>query len=479
MSNLFSRGFGKKPSYFKQSEGSSMLASCIPEDTTPVPVVPDKITLDAQQELIVNSTEKNIVVVAGAGSGKTRVLTERIRHLIEDLNVPPCNIVSITFTNAAAEEMKIRLSDISTIGDAFIGTIHSFANRIMKESGENYTLFTDELDTQLHRELINKYCEHLTIERYLAYKDLKSEVEMGKADEKVLMDFFTPSENSDFSMLHYSCRQVYEDLERGTHLTFGESIKTLCKKRNIITFDELLVKAKDYFEKIQAKIEYVFVDEFQDVGTLEYTFIKSLNADNYFFVGDDFQSIYGFKGGNVRIFKSLVSDIDYHTYYLTNNYRNGTSIINLASYVIGQVENKIEKTITPISSESGNVVIQNKRNIIGVLYSLQNKKDYRDWFILVRTNKELFEMADRCQQLNIPYTSFKREGMSYTELNKRLALNCVKILTVHTSKGLEADNVILYGNFPLNVPYYRKNDDERKVMYVGITRARKNLIILN
>lgn len=479
MSNLFSRGFDKKPSYFKQSEGSSMLASCIPEDTTPVPVVPDKITLDAQQELIVNSTEKNIVVVAGAGSGKTRVLTERIRHLIEDLNVPPCNIVSITFTNAAAEEMKIRLSDISTIGDAFIGTIHSFANRIMKESGENYTLFTDELDTQLHRELINKYCEHLTIDRYLAYKDLKSEVEMGKADEKVLMDFFTPSENSDFSMLHYSCRQVYEDLERGTHLTFGESIKTLCKKRNIITFDELLVKAKDYFEKIQAKIEYVFVDEFQDVGTLEYTFIKSLNADNYFFVGDDFQSIYGFKGGNVRIFKSLVSDIDYHAYYLTNNYRNGTSILNLASYVIGQVDNKIEKTITPISSESGNVVIQTKRNISGVLYSLKNKKDYRDWFILVRTNKELFEMADRCQQLNIPYTSFKREGMSYTELNKRLALNCVKILTVHTSKGLEADNVILYGNFPLNVPYYRKNDDERKVMYVGITRARKNLIILN
>ena len=479
MSNLFSRGFDKKPSYFKQSEGSSMLASCIPEDTTPVPVVPDKITLDEQQELIVNSTEKNIVVVAGAGSGKTRVLTERIRHLIEDLNVPPCNIVSITFTNAAAEEMKIRLSDISTIGDAFIGTIHSFANRIMKESGENYTLFTDELDTQLHRELINKYCEHLTIEKYLAYKDLKSEVEMGKADEKVLMDFFTPSENSDFSMLHYSCRQVYEDLERGTHLTFGESIKTLCKKRNIITFDELLVKAKDYFEKIQAKIEYVFVDEFQDVGTLEYNFIKSLNADNYFFVGDDFQSIYGFKGGNVRIFKSLVSDIDYHAYYLTNNYRNGTSILNLASYVIGQVDNKIEKTITPISSESGNVVIQTKRNISVVLYSLKNKKDYRDWFILVRTNKELFEMADRCQQLNIPYTSFKREGMSYTELNKRLALNCVKILTVHTSKGLEADNVILYGNFPLNVPYYRKNDDERKVMYVGITRARKNLIILN
>lgn len=475
MSNLFSRGYNKRPSYFKSLKADPI--SC--EGMTNEVEVPKPITLDSQQEAIVNSTEKNIVVVAGAGSGKTRVLTERIRHLIKDLGISAHSIVAITFTNAAAEEMKLRLSDISTVGEAFIGTIHSFANHIMKESDERYQLLTDELDMQLHKILIERYCENLTYERYLEYKDLESEVTRGKANENTLNNFFTPSEWSDFNTLHFSCEIVEEDVKTGGHLTYGESIKTLCKRRGIITFDELLVKAKDYFEKIQAKIEYVFVDEFQDVGTLEYNFIKSLNADNYFFVGDDFQSIYGFKGGNVRIFKSLVSDIDYHTYYLTNNYRNGTSILNLASYVIGQVEDKIEKTITPISSEIGNVVIQNKRNVIGVLYSLQNKKDYRDWFILVRTNKELFEMADRCQQLNIPYTSFKREGMSYTELNERLALNCVKILTVHTSKGLEADNVIMYGNFPLNVPYYRKNDDERKVMYVGITRARKNLIILN
>ena len=477
MSVLFSRGFDKKPNKglfmsFEQSDTEY-------KGEVTVSDPPVKINLDTQQESIVNSTDNNIVVVAGAGSGKTRVLTERIRHLVKDLKVVPHNIVAITFTNMAAEEMKLRLSDIDTIGDAFIGTIHSFANRIMKESGEKYTLFNDELDIQLHRELINKYCDNLTIERYLEYKDLKSEVEMGKANDNALISFFTPSEQSDFNMLHYPCEVVNKDIENNTHLTFGESIKTLCKKRGIITFDELLVKAKDYFEKINAKVEYVFVDEFQDVGTLEYNFIKSLNSDNYFFVGDDYQSIYGFKGGNVRIFKSLVNDSNFHTYYLTNNYRNGTEILKLAEYVISQVDNRIVKEITPIVSESGEYSIQNRGSVNDVLFTLKNEKSYREWFILVRTNKELYDIALKCQKIGIPYTTFKREGMSLSQLNKEMRSNRVKLLTVHTSKGLEVDNVIMYGNFPVSVPYYRKNDEERKVMYVRITRARKRLIVLN
>lgn len=474
--SLFSRGFCKKPNtgLFKKfsSDTEDELEQVVSID-------PVKITLDSQQECIVNSTEKNIVVVAGAGSGKTRVLTERIRHLLIDLCVSPQNIVAITFTNTAAEEMKQRLSDISTIGDTFIGTIHSFANRIMKESGEKYTLFNDELDIQLHKELINRYCNNLTIERYLEYKDLKSEVEIGKADENSLKGFFTPSEESEFKMLHYSCDVVFKDIEDNTHLTFGESIKTLCKKRSIITFDELLVKAKAYFEKINAKVEYVFVDEFQDVGTLEYNFIKSLNSDNYFFVGDDYQSIYSFKGGNVHIFKSLVKDSNFHTYYLTNNYRNGTEILKLAEYVISQVDDRIVKDINPIVSEKGEYSIQSRGSVNDILFTLRNEKSFREWFILVRTNKELYDIADRCNKIGIPYTTFKREGMSLAKLNKEMQSNRVKLLTVHTSKGLEVDNVIMYGNFPVSVPTYRRNDEERKVMYVGITRARKKLIVLN
>lgn len=474
--SLFSRGYNGK--------SAMKFSSNLPEeksDDNSVEVIPaPKIKLDPQQEEIVYSTDKNMIIVAGAGSGKTRVLTERIRYLVETLHVPTHNIVSITFTNMAAEEMKLRLKDVEGIGDAFIGTIHSFANHLMKESGEKYTLFNDDLDNQLHKELIEKYCTHLTMDRYLEYKDTQSLVETGKLSQKELDNFFIPSERSDFNTLHASKETVEADRKSNNPITFGESIETLCKKRGIITFDELLVKAKRYFEKLGATIEYVFVDEFQDVGTLEYNFIRALNAQNYFFVGDDYQSIYGFKGGNVNIFLNLVNGKDFSTHFLTNNYRNGTDILKLADTVIKQVNKRISKDITPMINETGEVSVMTKGHLHSLMQSLQQTENsFKDWFFLTRTNKELYDIVNLCIDLGIPYTTFKREGMSLADINKQKSSRKLKILTVHTAKGLEIDNVILYGNFPVVTPPYRKNDDERKVMYVGVTRAKKRVIILN
>lgn len=480
LNNIFSRGFKNKSNKGVYTPPCN-IDDYEEEEVSELGVLPaPKITLDSQQEAVVYSTEKNIIVVAGAGSGKTRVLTERIRYLVETLHVPAHNIVSITFTNMAADEMKLRLSDVEGIGDAFIGTIHSFANHIMKESGEKYTLFNDDLDNQLHKELIEKYCSHLTIDRYLEYKDLKALFDTGRVPQSEVDNFFLPSERSEFNTLHAPAEVVKNDLKEEVHVTFGESIETLCKKRGIITFDELLIKAKHYFEKLGASIDYVFVDEFQDVGTLEYNFIRSLSANNYFFVGDDYQSIYGFKGGNVKIFLSLVNSEDFTTYFLTNNYRNGTQILKLATNIINQVDEKVEKNIVPISTFEGEIEVLTRNQLNNVLSRLlYTEKDFKDWFFLTRTNKELYDVTDMCINLGIPYTTFKREGMTLADLNKKKASKKLKILTVHTAKGLEIDNVILYGNFPLFLPYYRKNDDERKVMYVGITRAIKRLIILN
>lgn len=472
--SLFSRGYRARDRHFEEPVHDTV------DEEVCLPVQP-QITLDSQQEVIVNSTENNIIVVAGAGSGKTRVLTERIRHLIEDVHVPPHNIVAITFTNMASEEMKLRLKDVDGIGDCFIGTIHSFANRIMKESGEKYTLFNDELDNKLHKELIEKYCEHLTNDKYLEYKDIRSLVDAGKIHQSVLDSFFLPSERAEFNTLHASKEAVEADKDSEIHLTFGESIETLCEKRGIITFDELLVKAKTYFENLGATIEYVFVDEFQDVGSLEYNFIRALNAQNYFFVGDDYQSIYGFKGGNVNLFLALVQGEDFTTYYLTNNYRNSKDIIMLAEKVISQVDNKITKETIPMSNKSGSFKILHKNNLRSVMTQLQDSEmnDFKDWFFLTRTNKEIYDVINVCNDLGIPYTTFKREGMSLADVNKQMASRKLKILTVHTAKGLEIDNVILYGNFPVIQPLYIRNEDERKVMYVGITRAKNQIIILN
>lgn len=130
-----------------------------------------EVVLDEQQNEAVHTRSNLALVVAGAGSGKTRVLTERVKFLISE-GVQPSNIVAITFTNMAAEEMKERLASVEGIGDVFIGTIHSFANRVMKLQGNtNYRIYNDDIENDFHRELISKYCKSLTFERYLEYKD--------------------------------------------------------------------------------------------------------------------------------------------------------------------------------------------------------------------------------------------------------------------------------------------------------------------
>ena len=145
--------------------------------------LPDKnveITLDSQQEEAVHTRSSMALVVAGAGSGKTRVLTERVKFLLSD-GVSPHSIIAITFTNMAAEEMKERLSDVEGIGDVFIGTIHSFANKVMKlHSDKNYRIYNDDIDNDFHREHISKYCKSLTFDRYLEYKDIHNLVDERK-----------------------------------------------------------------------------------------------------------------------------------------------------------------------------------------------------------------------------------------------------------------------------------------------------------
>lgn len=719
------------------------------------------ITLDQQQDLAVHARDNNVLVVAGAGSGKTRVLTERIKFLLEE-GVPPCNIVAITFTNMAAEEMKERLYDVEGIGDAFIGTIHSFANRVMKLSGENYRIYDDGIDNDFHRELITKYCKSLTFDRYLEYKDMKTQEMMGKITEKELNDFLIPSEQGELRLIERTQADIDYEISVAGSTQFPESIDTLCKVRNVITFEELLKRAEAYFRSINAEIEHVLVDEFQDVGSLEFNFIDSLQADNYFLVGDDWQcqprgtkvtmsdgtkkniedlcigdtvlsyrpstgqfyrrssrgrgkivesiqkhtadslitiktelgnessytknhrcfarihyegnenksvvyimknskgyyrvgstklftendrnfgvrgrmnteggteawildvfdtpneawlceqicaykfgipqmtwtfnntrfteeeadhlyhhlgdltdnvsaclsmygrdidypifvkdtnkhfskrhltevhacnliplvmdvavpfqrpdghyenfyeqivskvvidndievyglkiedtetyvadgilthnSIYSFKGGNVKIFMKLIEDGLFHVYYLTNNYRNSRSVLEIADTIISQVYSKIDKTIVPISEEEGSVQLLSKRTMPVVLDSIKKDGNFRDYFILVRTNKDLFKMQEICEENEVPFTTFKREGMSLADLKRHMDSNRVKILTVHVSKGLEVKNVLLYGNFPVKCPNYMKDEEERKVMYVAVTRAKENLVIMN
>ena len=229
--------------------------------------------LDKAQQEIVDSKEHKIIVGAGAGSGKTRVLIERVKKLLLD-GVEPSNMVVITFTNMAAEELKERLIDVPGIGDCFVGTIHSFANKIFKNSNEVYKLYTEEIQDQFMTVLTNLYAKYITMDKYFIWKDTKKKIDLGILDESELQAVLLPSEIYEINVFMGEIKNE----------EYPDTIPSLCKKHNVITFDELLKRTTEYFKSINGKVEYIFVDEFQDIGPLEKKFFVSLNADNYFYV---------------------------------------------------------------------------------------------------------------------------------------------------------------------------------------------------
>lgn len=408
--------------------------------------------LDEKQLEVVNSNEPRIIVEAGGGSGKTRCLIERIKRLLND-GIEPQNIVAITFTNMAAEEMRERLIDVQGIGDCFIGTIHSFANKIFKNSDETYKLYTGDIQDQFMSVLISLYAKNLTTDRYLFFKDLKHKVDLGLIQEDEIKASMLPSEM-------YEIGVFMDGIE---DINYPETIATLCKKHNVITFDELLKKTTEYFKEINGKIEYLFVDEYQDIGPLEKQFFIALNADNYFYIGDEKQAIYAFKGGNVDYFINLIKSNKWKTYYLNNNYRCGEKIIDIANEVICQANDIINVQSICKSGKTGEVIIDSKYKI--EMY-LKNIEDYKDWFVLVRTNKDLMKLEKQMYDLDIPFVSFRKGEMTLDEMRKCMAEDKIKLLTIHTSKGLESPNVLLWGNFPIKQKPYLRNNDELKVLYV-------------
>lgn len=423
--------------------------------------------LDKKQKEIVESDSKDILVIAGAGSGKTRVLVERVRHLIEVKKVEPQELICVTFTNAAADEMRERLQDVQGISDAFIGTIHSFANRIYKESGETYQLLTTEVEMRLMKEILsdNEFI-HLTYDKFLEYLDTISEIEKGNEDPALEdpFNYFTPSELSNW-------------------MEAQKRMGTLRKERGIITFDELLDRTREYFATLDTDVQHVMLDEAQDVGLREYQFVSGLDSKNTFIVGDDWQNIYSWKGADVSIFKNIAEDPSVTVYKMENNYRSAESVVAFSRSIIKQVPDRIEKKVNVVSDLKGSVKVDSKYKVDEYLKEIAKKPDeFNDWFVLCRTNTDVYTIANKLREMHVPVDTFKRSNLTKEEMELRMALPTVKVITVHTAKGLENKNVLVYGNFPLKLASWQKsksNFEERRVFYVAASRAEENLIVLN
>ena len=338
--------------------------------------------LNNEQLEIVKATEPYVVVNASAAAGKTQTLTERVRYL-STLDIPKEEIVVITFTNAAAEEMRSRIGEQGK--DVFINTIHSYAFNLLMKHG----------------------------------------IDAGKAaDEERFDDFFYMIDNN-----------------------------------------------RDCIEEV----EYLLLDEAQDSNLLQYQFILDMiKPKHLFIVGDYRQSIYEWNGGRPDILMDLTRHHDFTTYSLNENYRNGPTILRFAKRLINSSMSDdyslMDDSICMNEFEVDSVAEVNFR-AADIINKINNSKDYGNWFILTRSNAQIDFMMDLLNKAEIPCDTFKTSQISSDEFRVKMNSNTVKILTVHASKGLEADNVVVIG-----VPKWSKKAEERRIAYVAATRAKKQLI---
>jgi len=364
---------------------------------------------DRQKEAVLAS-DGPLLILAGAGSGKTSVLTTKVAYLIEEKGVDPRNIVAITFTNKAAKEMKERIIKlVGTKGyDIQISTFHSFGLRIIKENYErlgyekNFTI----IDSDDSLTVIKKLLKDMNIDATRCNpKFVKNQISSAK-NEMVTPEKYQSLVNDEISDITYKVYKKYQE--------------TLLRN-NSLDFDDLLIKPIELFSKhpdvcgqYQELFKYIFIDEYQDTNEAQYLLSKMISAKykNICVVGDDSQSIYSWRGANFRNILNFEKDYkDAKVILLEQNYRSTKTILNAANSVIKNNVQKKDKNLWT-ENETGEKIkyvraIDEKDEASFVTREIKNLKEQGisldDMAVLYRTNAQSRTIEEGFLNSNIPY----------------------------------------------------------------------------
>ena len=371
-------------------------------------------SLNPQQQEAVLQTEGPVLILAGAGSGKTRVLTHRIAYLIEEQEVNPWNIMAITFTNKAAGEMRERVDKIVGYGSesVWVSTFHSSCVRILRRHIDrigytgNFTIY----DTDDQKSVMKDICRRLQIDTKV-YKEraLLNAISRAK-DELMGPDEFLRNSSGDIHEQRIA--KVYREYQEQLH------------KNNALDFDDLIMKTVELFracpdvlDQYQERFRYIMVDEYQDTNTAQFQLISLLAAKyrNLCVVGDDDQSIYKFRGANIgnilgfeRVFEEAV------VIRLEQNYRSTKNILQAANEVIRNNMERKKKTLWTENKEGSLVHFKQFLNgyeeaeyVAGKISKdvRTGKCNYSDCAILYRTNAQSRMFEEKFLMANIPYKS--------------------------------------------------------------------------
>ena len=369
-------------------------------------------SLNEMQKKAVFQTEGPVLILAGAGSGKTRVLTHRIAYLIEEKGVNPWNILAITFTNKAAGEMRERVDHLVGFGSEsiWVSTFHSACVRILRRFIDrlgydtNFTIY----DTDDQKSLMKEVCKYLQIDtKTYRERALLSAISSAKNEMISPQEFLLQAEG-DFSKQKIA--EVYLEYEKQL------------RANNALDFDDLLVRAVQLFETqpdvldyYQERFRYIMVDEYQDTNTVQFHLIRILSSKyrNLCVVGDDDQSIYKFRGANIKNILNFESEFpDATVIKLEQNYRSTSNILNAANAVIHNNIGRKDKTLWTENPEGEKIACKQFDNAYDeadyIAAAIQKKvkeerASYKDCAVLYRTNAQSRTFEERFVSTNIPY----------------------------------------------------------------------------
>ena len=412
---------------------------------------------EAQKEAVLSFGMPQLVL-SGAGSGKTRVLTYKIIFLITSKNILPGNILALTFTNKAANEMKERINKL--IGDKYsqklvMGTFHSVFCKILRKNINYLEIKKYKPDFKIiveheSRDIINKIIKENfndDFEKYLESKDIndnfKRKVELTKLTKKIKKKI-SLLKNKGISYEKYLGMEEEIQKDESEKIPFFKSVYRLyvltCQDKNVMDFDDLLFNTLLLFndknnEKIleyyQNKFEYILVDEYQDTNIVQFEIIKALawKFKNIFVVGDDYQNIYSFRGAsklNIDKFKQYFTN--YRETKLCQNYRSNSTIVELANKLIKNNKKQIIKELFSTKKEiDGKVKLlicengMDEANKIAFLIKdliMNNKCNYRDIVILYRINKQHGPFKTTFFKNNIPHKIYNSKSIFESKIVK-------------------------------------------------------------
>ncbi len=369
-------------------------------------------SLNEQQKKGVFTTQGPVLILAGAGSGKTSVLTRRIAYLIENTGVNPWNIMAITFTNKAAGEMRQRVDDIVGYGSEsiWVATFHSTCVRILRRHIDRLgydTSFTI-YDTDDQKSVMKEVCKKLDIDT----KQLK---------EKTILGAISSAKDNLISPLDYEMSAMGDFNKRKIAIAYKE-YQMLLKKNNALDFDDIIVKTVELFkacpevlENYQNRFLYIMVDEYQDTNTAQFELIRLLaqRNRNLCVVGDDDQSIYKFRGANIRNildFEKVYPDAE--VIKLEQNYRSTQNILDAANNVIHNNIGRKDKALWTDRGSGNRIHFRPFDNAYDeaeyIASDIKSKKyqgtsDYGQCAVLYRTNAQSRLLEESFISEGIPY----------------------------------------------------------------------------